>query len=52
MFLNRRSLKILAESYAIKGLCLENLGLKGSSKFKQAERENEMVRMLFECVNS
>lgn len=41
----RRSLKILAESYAIKGLCLENLGLKGTSKFKQAERETEMVIM-------
>lgn len=39
----RRSLKILAESYAIKGLCLENLGHKGGSKFKQAERTTEMV---------
>lgn len=42
----RRSLKILAESYAIKGLCLENLGHKAGSKFKQAERTSEMV-----CVN-
>lgn len=40
---SRRSLKILAESYAIKGLSLENQGLKGTSKFKQAERETEMV---------
>lgn len=39
----RRSLKILAESYAIKGLCLETLGNKGGSKFKQAERTTEMV---------
>lgn len=39
----RRSLKILAESYAIKGLCLENLSSKSTSKFKQAEREIEMV---------
>lgn len=41
--LTLRSLKILAESYAIKGLSLENQGLKGTSKFKQAERETEMV---------
>lgn len=37
----------MAESYAIKGLCLENLGLKGGSKFKQAERTTEMVGRLF-----
>lgn len=43
----RRSLKILAESYAIKGLCLENLGNKGGSKFKQAERTTEMVCVQF-----
>ena len=47
----RRSLKILAESYAIKGLCLVNKGLKGSSKFKQAERETEMVKCDFCCYN-
>lgn len=41
--LTLRSLKILAESYAIKGLCLENQGLKGTSKFKEAERETEMI---------
>lgn len=43
--ISRRSLKILAESYAIKGLCLENLGQQATStsKFKQAERESEMV---------
>lgn len=43
MIFYRRSLKILAESYAIKGLCLENLSSKSASKFKQAERETEMV---------
>lgn len=43
IILSSRSLKILAESYAIKGLCLENKELQGSSKFKQAERESEMV---------
>lgn len=43
----RRSLKILAESYAIKGLCLENLGIEGGSKFKQAERTTEMVCFQF-----
>lgn len=42
----RRSLKILAESYAIKGLCLENQEQKGTSKFKLAERESEMVCFL------
>ncbi|XP_039755055.1 tetratricopeptide repeat protein 7B [Pararge aegeria] len=40
-----RSLRIVAESYAIKGLCLEQTALPGSSsRFKQAERESEMVR--------
>lgn len=42
--LTLRSLKILAESYAIKGLCLENRELSGSSKFKQATLESELVR--------
>lgn len=41
--LTTRSLKILAESYAIKGLCLEREGPKGSSRYKQAERESEMI---------
>ncbi|KAI8422061.1 hypothetical protein MSG28_009958 [Choristoneura fumiferana] len=39
-----RSLRIVAESYAIKGLCLEQSALPGSSRYKQAERENEMIR--------
>ncbi|XP_059057458.1 tetratricopeptide repeat protein 7B [Achroia grisella] len=40
-----RSLRIMAESYAIKGLCLEQNAVPGStSRFKQAERETEMVR--------
>lgn len=39
----RRSLRILAESYAIKGLCLEHKAAKATSKFKIAEQENEMI---------
>lgn len=40
-----RSLRIVAESYAIKGLCLEQNTVPGStSRYKQAERESEMIR--------
>ncbi|CAG5054643.1 unnamed protein product [Parnassius apollo] len=40
-----RSLRIVAESYAIKGLCLEQNALPGSSsRFKQAERESELIK--------
>lgn len=46
--LTLRSLKILAESYAIKGLCLENQELSGSSKFKKASLESELVSQV--CV--
>lgn len=38
-----RSLRIVAESFSIKGLCLEQ-ETPASSKFKQAERETEMIR--------
>lgn len=41
--LSSRTLRILAESYAAKGLCLEAKNPKGSSKFKTAEVEAEMV---------
>ncbi|KAH8365153.1 hypothetical protein KR084_004144 [Drosophila pseudotakahashii] len=41
--LTLRSLKILAESYAIKGLCLEQQTSKPTSKFKKAEKETEMI---------
>ncbi|XP_068146851.1 tetratricopeptide repeat protein 7B isoform X1 [Drosophila tropicalis] len=41
--LTLRSLKILAESYAIKGLCLEQQSLKPTSKFKKAEKDTEMI---------
>ncbi|EDW89789.1 tetratricopeptide repeat protein 7B isoform X1 [Drosophila yakuba] len=41
--LTLRSLKILAESYAIKGLCLEQQTTKPSSKFKKAEKDTEMI---------
>ncbi|XP_060801428.1 tetratricopeptide repeat protein 7B [Amyelois transitella] len=39
-----RSLRIVAESYAIKGLCLELSGAPTSSRYKQAEKDNEMIR--------
>ncbi|GLV31859.1 Tetratricopeptide repeat domain 7 [Carabus blaptoides fortunei] len=38
-----RSLRIVAESFSIKGLCLEQ-ETPASSKFKQAEREADMLR--------
>ncbi|XP_055531177.1 tetratricopeptide repeat protein 7B [Wyeomyia smithii] len=41
--LSPRSIRILAESYAIKGMCLEKKGTKTLSKFKQAEQETEMI---------
>lgn len=41
--LSSRTLRILAESYAAKGLCLETKNPKGTSKFKTAEMETEMV---------
>lgn len=41
--LSSRTLRILAESYAAKGLCLEAKNPKGSSKFKTAELESEMA---------
>lgn len=48
-----RSLKILAESYAIKGLCLEQQATKPTSKFKKAEKDTEMVSALVKlgCVS-
>ncbi|XP_068634003.1 tetratricopeptide repeat protein 7B [Battus philenor] len=40
-----RSLRIVAESYAIKGLCLEQNAVPSStSRFKQAERETELIK--------
>lgn len=44
--LSSRTLRILAESYAVKGLCLEAKSPKGSSKYKTAELETEMVNVL------
>lgn len=41
--LSSRTLRILAESYASKGLCLEAKSPKGTSKFKTAELETEMI---------
>ncbi|CAG4993301.1 unnamed protein product [Colias eurytheme] len=40
-----RSLRIVAESYAIKGLCLEQTTLPAAtSRYKQAEKESELIR--------
>ncbi|XP_037272136.2 tetratricopeptide repeat domain 7 [Rhipicephalus microplus] len=41
--LSNRILKILAESFAIKGLCLEKVPLKTTSKTKAANREDQIV---------
>ncbi|XP_037079531.1 tetratricopeptide repeat protein 7B-like [Pollicipes pollicipes] len=38
-----RSLRVVAESYAVKGLCLEKAPLASSSKFKAAEREEGVI---------
>lgn len=46
--LSSRTLRILAESYAAKGLCLEAKSPKGPSKFKTAELEAEMVKFYIE----
>ncbi|XP_054272006.1 tetratricopeptide repeat protein 7B isoform X2 [Macrosteles quadrilineatus] len=39
-----RSLRIVAESYAIKGLCLEKVPPSSTSKYKQVEWEEQMAR--------
>ncbi|XP_071440468.1 tetratricopeptide repeat protein 7B [Hetaerina americana] len=39
-----RSLRIVAESFAIKGLCLEKVPPSSTSKYRQAEWEEQMVR--------
>lgn len=37
-------MRIVAESFAIKALCLEKVDHPGLSRFKLAERESEMMR--------
>ncbi|XP_076056869.1 tetratricopeptide repeat domain 7 isoform X2 [Oratosquilla oratoria] len=39
-----RSLRIVAESYAVKALCLEKSPLPHSSKYQQAERDEKMIK--------
>ncbi|XP_017880228.1 tetratricopeptide repeat protein 7B isoform X2 [Ceratina calcarata] len=39
-----RSLRIIAESYAIKGLCLEKLPPKSKSKYKIAEWQEQIIK--------
>ncbi|KAK4294849.1 hypothetical protein Pmani_032558 [Petrolisthes manimaculis] len=39
-----RSLRIVAESYAIKGLCSERVPLPNNSKYQRAEKSEKMIR--------
>ena len=39
-----RSLKIMAEAFAIKGFCYEKLPLQSTSKQKQPDRENKVIK--------
>ena len=39
-----RSLKIMAEAFAIKGLCYEKLPLQTTSKHKLLDRENKLIK--------
>ncbi|KAK9502249.1 hypothetical protein O3M35_011053 [Rhynocoris fuscipes] len=39
-----RSLKIVAESYAVKGLCLEKVPPSSTSKYKHVEWEEQMIK--------
>ena len=49
IMLSPRTLRILAESYAAKGLCIEAKSPKGPSKYKTAEMETEMVNIFLFC---
>ena len=42
--LPRRGLKIMAEAFAIKAMCTEKLPATSTSKQKQADRENNIIR--------
>ncbi|CAL1283803.1 unnamed protein product [Larinioides sclopetarius] len=44
--LSNRIMKVVAESFAIKGLCLEKIPLSTTSKFKTAEREEQVLQAL------
>ena len=50
--LSARTLRILAESYAAKGLCIEAKNPKGPSKFKTAEMETEMVSLIYFSITT
>ncbi|XP_067119530.1 tetratricopeptide repeat protein 7B isoform X2 [Centruroides vittatus] len=41
---SNRIMKIVAESFAIKGLCLEKVPLSSTSKYKAAEREDQVIK--------
>ncbi|CAH1793148.1 unnamed protein product, partial [Owenia fusiformis] len=45
--LSNSTLRIIAESYAIKGMCLEKL--PATSKFKRAEKEERILRCYEKC---
>ncbi|KAG8183982.1 hypothetical protein JTE90_001515 [Oedothorax gibbosus] len=44
--LSNRIMKVVAESFAIKGLCLEKIPPSSTSKFKTAEREEQILSAL------
>ncbi|KAF8793573.1 Tetratricopeptide repeat protein 7B like protein [Argiope bruennichi] len=44
--LSNRIMKVVAESFAIKGLCLEKIPPSTTSKFKTAEREEQILQSL------
>lgn len=44
--LSNRMMKIVAESFAVKGLCIEKVPLQSTSKFKIAEREEQILTCL------
>ncbi|XP_054715583.1 tetratricopeptide repeat protein 7B-like [Uloborus diversus] len=44
--LSNRIMKVVAESFAVKGLCLEKVPPSSTSKFKSAEREEQILQAL------
>ncbi|XP_022249921.1 tetratricopeptide repeat protein 7B-like isoform X2 [Limulus polyphemus] len=47
--LSNRNLKIVAESFAVKGLCLEKIPLQTTSKNKAAERDEQVINCLVQA---
>ncbi|XP_015922937.1 tetratricopeptide repeat protein 7B isoform X2 [Parasteatoda tepidariorum] len=44
--LSNRIMKVVAESFAVKGLCLEKIPPSSTSKYKTAERETQVLQAL------